>query len=163
MSEKPATRPAVVVIGGGYAGSIVARQLDHLADVTLVEPRDAFVHNVAALRARPTRPGCPRILPALRPAASNGRVVRDRAAKVEPGRVTLASGDELDADYIVLATGSTYPFPAKTDVDDTAAAHDKVRAATRRWRPPAGSCSSGRPGRHRSRPARSRRPGRAST
>ena len=43
--------------------------------------------------------------------------------------MTLASGDELDADYIVLATGSAYPFPAKTDIDDTAAAHDTVRAA----------------------------------
>jgi apoptosis-inducing factor 2 len=60
---------------------------------------------------------------------ARGRVVRDRAAKVEPGRVTLASGEELAADYIVLATGSAYPFPAKSDVDDTAVAHDKVRAA----------------------------------
>jgi apoptosis-inducing factor 2 len=48
---------------------------------------------------------------------------------VEPGRVTLASGDGIDADYIVLATGSQYPFPAKTDVDVTADAHDKFRAA----------------------------------
>jgi apoptosis-inducing factor 2 len=129
MSEKPATRPAVVVIGGGYAGSIVARQLDDLADVTLVEPRDAFVHNVAALRALADPSWLPRIFLPYDRLLSNGRVVRDRAAKVEPGRVTLASGDELDADYIVLATGSTYPFPAKTDVDDTAAAHDKVGAA----------------------------------
>ena len=56
-------------------------------------------------------------------------MVRDRAAKVEPGRVTLASGEELAADYVVLATGSTYPFPAKSRVDDTAAAHDQFRAA----------------------------------
>jgi NADH dehydrogenase FAD-containing subunit len=129
MSEKPATRPAVVVIGGGYAGSNVAKQLDEIADVTLVEPRDAFVHNVAALRALADPSWLPRIYLPYDRLLARGRVVRDRAAKVEPGRVTLASGDELDADYIVLATGSAYPFPAKTDIDDTAAAHDKVRAA----------------------------------
>ena len=129
MSEKPATRPAVVVIGGGYAGSNVAKQLDDIADVTLVEPRDAFVHNVAALRALADPSWLPRIYLPYDRLLARGRVVRDRAAKVEPGRVTLASGDELDADYIVLATGSAYPFPAKTDIDDTAAAHDKVRAA----------------------------------
>jgi apoptosis-inducing factor 2 len=129
VTGNPATRPVVVVIGGGYGGSNVARQLDDIADVVLVEPKDAFVHNVAALRALADPSWLPRIyLPYDRLLAS-GRVVRDRAAKVEPGRVSLASGEELAADYIVLATGSGYPFPAKSDVDDTAVAHERVRAA----------------------------------
>ena len=38
----------------------------------------------------------------------------------------LASGEELPADYLVLATGSSYPFPAKSDVDRTADAHEKT-------------------------------------
>jgi NADH dehydrogenase FAD-containing subunit len=129
MSENPATRPAVVVIGGGYAGSVVAKQLDEVADVTLVEPKDAFVHNVAALRALADPSWLPRIYLSYDGLLARGRVIRDRAAKAEPGRVTLASGQELAADYVVLATGSAYPFPAKSDVDDTAVAHDKVRAA----------------------------------
>ena len=37
-----AGRPSVVVIGGGYAGVNVAKALDEVADVTLVEPKDAF-------------------------------------------------------------------------------------------------------------------------
>ena len=41
----------VVVVGGGYGGSRVAKELDAVADVTLVEPKDAFVHAVGALRA----------------------------------------------------------------------------------------------------------------
>ena len=57
---------------------------------------------------------------------SHGRVVQDRAAKVDAGRVTLASGEELAADYLVLATGSSYPFPAKSDVDRTVDAHEKT-------------------------------------
>jgi NADPH-dependent 2,4-dienoyl-CoA reductase/sulfur reductase-like enzyme len=42
-------RPSVVVIGGGYAGIGVAAALDEDADVTLVERRDTFVHNVGAV------------------------------------------------------------------------------------------------------------------
>ena len=46
MSKGP--RPNVAVIGGGYGGSSAARALDEFADVTLVEPRDAFA--TASLR-----------------------------------------------------------------------------------------------------------------
>ncbi|OUC95981.1 hypothetical protein [Streptosporangium minutum] len=34
----------VVVIGGGYGGSAVAKALDPEADVVLIGPRDAFVN-----------------------------------------------------------------------------------------------------------------------
>jgi NADH dehydrogenase FAD-containing subunit len=44
-------RPTVVVIGGGYGGVGAAKALDEDADVVLVDPKDAFQHNVAALRA----------------------------------------------------------------------------------------------------------------
>jgi NADH dehydrogenase FAD-containing subunit len=103
--------------------------LDDAADVVLVEPKDSFVHNVASLRALVNPSWLPRIYLPYGRLLGNGRVVRDRAAKVDAGRVTLALGEQIRADYIVLATGSGYPFPAKSDVDLTAAAHDKVRAA----------------------------------
>ena len=50
---------------------------------------------------------------------SRGRVVQDRAVRVDPGAVTIASGERIPADYIVLASGSSYPFPAKMDVNDS--------------------------------------------
>ena len=56
-------------------------------------------------------------------------MVRDRAVEVSPHRVVLASGDAIDADYVVLATGSTYPFPAKSDAHDAEDAIDNYRAA----------------------------------
>lgn len=43
--------------------------------------------------------------------------------------VALASGAHVDADHLVLASGSGYPFPAKMDTDDTAEALDRIRAA----------------------------------
>jgi NADH dehydrogenase FAD-containing subunit len=129
MSEPAPAQPTVAVIGGGYGGIHVAKSLDDDAHVVLVEPKDAFVHNVAALRALVDPAWLPRIYYPYDGLLARGRVIRDRAAKVDAGRVVLASGEELRPDYIVLATGSAYPFPAKHDVDSAAAAHDKVRAA----------------------------------
>jgi NADH dehydrogenase FAD-containing subunit len=124
MTEKP----TVVVLGGGYAGVQVARPLDDVADVVLVEPKDDFVHNVAALRALADPAWLERIYLPYDGLLAHGRVIRDRAVKVDAGRVVLASGAELAPDYLVLATGSGYPFPAKSDVDRTDQAHGKVRA-----------------------------------
>jgi NADH dehydrogenase FAD-containing subunit len=122
-------RAVVVVIGGGYGGSAAALGLDEIADVVLVERRDAFVHNVAALRALVEPDWLPRIFLPYDRLLANGRVLRDRAVAVDSGRVSLASGDELTPDYLVLATGSTYPYPAKSGTDDTESALARYRAS----------------------------------
>jgi NADH dehydrogenase FAD-containing subunit len=127
MAESSPARPVVVVLGGGYAGVQVARPLDDVADVVLVEPKDDFVHNVASLRALADPAWLERIYLPYDGLLGRGRVVRDRVVKADAGRVVLASGAELVPDYLVLATGSGYPFPAKNDVDSTQAAHGKVR------------------------------------
>src|SRR6202451_3154357 len=124
-------KPVVVVIGGGYGGTAVAKALDETTDVVLVEPRDAFMHNVAALRALVDPSWLPRIYFPYAGLLTNGRVVQDRAVEVEPHRVVTASGEEIAADYVVLATGSSYPFPAKTDLVDTERASEQVRATHR--------------------------------
>ena len=128
MTSSSPARPTVVVLGGGYAGIQVVRPLDGVADVVLVEPKDDFVHNVAALRALVDPSWLERIYLPYTGLLGHGRVIRDRAVKADAGRVVLASGAELSPDYLVLATGSGYPFPAKSDVLSTEAAHRKVRS-----------------------------------
>jgi NADH dehydrogenase FAD-containing subunit len=129
MNERSQVRPTVAVIGGGYAGINAAKSLDEVADVVLVEPKETFVHNVAALRALTDPSWLSRVYLPYDRLLGSGRVVRDRAVKVGAGWVGLASGQQIQADYIVLATGSAYPFPAKSDVDSAAAAQAKVHAA----------------------------------
>jgi apoptosis-inducing factor 2 len=131
-------RPSVVVIGGGYGGSSAAKALDEFMDVTLVERRDAFVHNVAALRALVDPAWLPRIFFPYDRLLANGRVLHDRVVVADERVVTLASGTELTPDFVVLATGSTYPYPAKSGTDETAIAieryrhsHDELAQATR--------------------------------
>ena len=126
-----AAKPTVVVVGGGYGGFTVAKALDETSDVVLVEPKDAFMHNIAALRALVDPSWLPRIFLPYAGLLTNGRVVRDRAVVVDPHRVLTASGEEISADYVVLATGSRYPFPAKTDLVDTHHAQEQVRQTNR--------------------------------
>jgi NADH dehydrogenase FAD-containing subunit len=124
-----ADKPTVVVVGGGYGGTAVAKALDESTNVVLIEPKDAFMHNIAALRALVDPTWLSKIFLPYGGLLANGRVVRDRAAVVDPHRVVTASGEEFSADFVVLATGSRYPFPAKTDLVDTVHAQEQVRQA----------------------------------
>ncbi|MEZ2390553.1 NAD(P)/FAD-dependent oxidoreductase [bacterium RCC_150] len=119
----------VVVIGGGYAGINAAKALDDHAIVTLVEPKDAFVHNIAALRSVVNPSFLPRMFLPYDRLLKHGEVLRDHAVKVDGQTVELASGTHLTPDYLVLASGSSYPFPAKSDQVDTWAARVRYQAA----------------------------------
>lgn len=52
----------------------------------------------------------------------------DNAVRVFSTGVELESGQTIAADYVVLATGSTVPYPAKIDVMDTEGAKKQIRA-----------------------------------
>jgi apoptosis-inducing factor 2 len=117
----------VAVVGGGYGGITAAKALDGSADVILIEPRDTFVHNVAALRAVVDPDWADRLFIPYDGLLTRGQVRRDRAVRVSAATVELASGAEITADYIVLATGSAHRYPAKVDVEDRASAKKKLR------------------------------------
>ena len=129
-ARKHEERPTVVVVGGGYGGIGVAKALDETSNVVLVEPKDAFIHNIAALRALVDPSwlrGCSSRTRVARPRSSGARPRRPR----QPASSRHRQGRAADADYIVLATGSSYPFPAKTDLVDTEHAQRQVRETHR--------------------------------
>ena len=117
----------VAVIGGGYGGAAVAKALESEADVVLIDPRDAFVNAAASLRAvtRPDWAG--NMFFPFETLLTRGKLIRDRVVSVEPGDVTLASGEHVAANYVVLATGSSYAYPAKPTSDAVSAALDDLR------------------------------------
>ncbi|MEU2021262.1 FAD-dependent oxidoreductase [Streptomyces sp. NPDC016469] len=117
----------VAVVGGGYGGAAVAKALEAEADVVLIDPREAFVNAAGSLRALAQPNWAPNMFFPFETLLPKGRVIRDRAASVDPGGVTLASGERLAADYIVLATGSSYAYPAKPVSDSVAEMLDDLR------------------------------------
>jgi NADH dehydrogenase FAD-containing subunit len=105
----------VVVIGGGYAGIRVAKDLDDIARVTLVDRKEVFFHRVASLRAgvdeRWTRAP---LIPYSR-LLEHGRVALGKVTGIQTREreVVLASGERLPYDVVVIATGADYPEPAR--------------------------------------------------
>ncbi|MET7637333.1 FAD-dependent oxidoreductase [Streptomyces sp. NPDC005438] len=123
--------PVVLVIGGGYGGIAAAKALDDTAQVILVEPGETFVHHVAALRALVDPHWAERVFLPYDGLLERGEVRRDRVTAVSATDHTvtaaLASGERLEADFAILATGSTPPFPARIDQADSASARRRLR------------------------------------
>jgi apoptosis-inducing factor 2 len=105
----------VVVIGGGYAGTRLARELDGVADVTLVDRKEAFFHRIASLRASVRKEWTQAPFVSYGSLLANGRVVRDTVTGLDPGAgvVLLESGRRLPYDVAVIATGAEYREPAR--------------------------------------------------
>ncbi|MCQ9130268.1 NAD(P)/FAD-dependent oxidoreductase [Streptomyces hilarionis] len=127
----------VVIIGGGYGGAAVAKALESEpeADVVLIDPREGFVNAAGSLRALAQPDWAPNMFFPFETLLPKGTVLRDRAVSVDPGGVTLASGDRVGADYVVLATGSSYTFPAKPVSDSIGEALDDLRRTHRELLP----------------------------
>jgi NADH dehydrogenase FAD-containing subunit len=126
----------VVIVGGGYAGTMLARALDGIAEVRLIEPRDRFVHNVAAIRAVVAPALLDRLIIPYDRLLRRGSVIQGLAAEIDEGRVTLANGDTIEGDIVVAATGSTYARPFKPRsasgeafAEDSRGAHQALGAA----------------------------------
>jgi len=115
------TKKKIAIIGGGYVGFEVAQKLDTIADVTLIEQREAFVHAPAAIRALVQPDLLDEIILPYDKLLANGGVLRDRATAISESGGTLESGTKVEADFIVVATGSNYaaPFkPAGSSIED---------------------------------------------
>jgi NADH dehydrogenase FAD-containing subunit len=126
----------ILIIGGGYAGTQLARALDAFAEVVLIEPKEAFVHNVAAIRAVVDPAWLDRLILPYDRLLKRGRVLRDRVVAIDPAGVSLAANGALDGDIVVVAAGSTYAQPFKATNDSIAdfraallEAHGKLKAA----------------------------------
>lgn len=117
----------VAIVGGGYAGFTLARELDQHVDVTLIEAREAFVINAATLRVAVEPALIDDIAIPYDRLLKRGRVVRGRAVSIDQGGVVLADGKRIEADAIVVATGSQYAAPFKPQDDSIAAFKEALR------------------------------------
>lgn len=103
----------VVVLGGGYAGSIAANHLRMRGDIdiTLINPRPHFVERIRlhqlVARSHEATVDYGTLL------GDGVRLVVDRATRIDAAarRVELESGGSIDYDYLIYAVGSTRATP----------------------------------------------------
>ncbi|MDO4791189.1 MAG: FAD-dependent oxidoreductase [Buchananella hordeovulneris] len=117
----------VVVVGGGYAGVAAARELDEVADVVLVEAKDTFVHHAATLRAAVDPDWTDTIFIPYDKLLGRGQVVRGTVMRLEGTKVFVSDGTVIEADAVILATGTASPFPAKLAEDSYDIASARLR------------------------------------
>uniref|UniRef100_A0A452HYV1 Ferroptosis suppressor protein 1 n=1 Tax=Gopherus agassizii TaxID=38772 RepID=A0A452HYV1_9SAUR len=105
----------VVIIGGGFGGIAAARQLKSWGiPFVLVDMRDAFHHNVGALRAS-VESGFARktFISYSVPFKESFRQAKVVGIDLLRQKVLLNDGEELFYSHLILATGSDGPFPGK--------------------------------------------------
>jgi len=119
----------VIIVGGGYAGTSLSRALDEVAEVQLVDARDRFVHNVAAIRGVVDPSLLDRILIPYDRLLRRGSVRQSVVIGASSSGVTLVSSEHIEGDIVVLATGSHYASPFKPLGESTQVFADSLRTA----------------------------------
>lgn len=100
-------RPRVVVIGGGYAGTVAASRVSRKAAVTVINPRPHFVERTRlhqfAVGNHPASGDYRKLL------GKGTELLVDTVTRIEsPARtVHLATGGSVGYDYLIYAVGST--------------------------------------------------------
>ncbi|XP_062070673.1 ferroptosis suppressor protein 1 [Lepus europaeus] len=105
----------VVIVGGGFGGIAAASQLQALnVPFLLVDMKDSFHHNVAALRASVESGFAKKTFISysvtFKDNFRQGRVV---GIDLKNQTVLLQGGEALPYSHLILATGSSGPFPGK--------------------------------------------------
>ncbi|XP_070567629.1 ferroptosis suppressor protein 1-like [Ptychodera flava] len=130
-SSSLAAESHVVIIGGGFGGTHVAKKLKGKNKFTLIDGKECLQHNISALRGA-VQPGfaSASFIPYSDLVGDNfkrGTVTAiDQSAKT----VTLEDSSTINYTTLVIATGTRAPFPgqvpANSDKSDAVSMYDKI-------------------------------------
>jgi len=117
------SRKKVVILGGGYAGTTVAKALDKKFDVTVVDRQNHMTQMLGILRAIADRKCAPLTLIPYDKLLQDGVVVQAEITAISETQVTISttpSGKSraLPFDFLVVATGANWAFPGKPSSPD---------------------------------------------
>ncbi|KAK6141912.1 hypothetical protein DH2020_024343 [Rehmannia glutinosa] len=135
MEEKPpelgGVWKRVVVVGGGVAGSLIAKSLQFHADVTLIDPKEYFEIPWASLRSMVEPTFAERSIIYHKDYLTNGRLVVSKAINISNSQVLIAEGRHIIFDYLVIATGHNDSFPKTRSerLKEYQAEHEQIKSA----------------------------------
>ncbi|XP_008231807.1 PREDICTED: apoptosis-inducing factor 2-like [Prunus mume] len=110
-AESAGEKKRVVVIGGGVAGSVVAKSLQFCADVVLIDEKEYFEIPWGSLRAMVEPSFAERSVINHSDYLPNVRIVASTAANITEREVLTTDGHLLVYEYLVIATGHKEALP----------------------------------------------------
>ncbi|CAN0923453.1 Apoptosis-inducing factor homolog A [Linum grandiflorum] len=122
----------LVIVGGGVAGSLLAKSAQFTADVTLIDPKDYYEITWANLRGMVEPAFAERIVIKHRDYFTNGRIVTSHAVNITEKEVLTYDGESVPYDYLVIAAGHKDPLP-ETRKDRLAQFHaenERIKSAS---------------------------------
>lgn len=105
----------VIVIGGGFAGSYIAKKLENKFDLTLIDNKEYFEFTPGILRTIVEPEHIKKIQILHSKYLKKARIVIGSVDEVGRGFVKV-NGKKLDFDYLAICAGSSYNVPFKEGV-----------------------------------------------
>jgi len=115
----------VVVIGGGFAGPYVARELENKFNVTLIDSKDYFEFTPGILRTIVEPEHIKKIQILHTHYLKKAKVIVGCVKTITSNDVTLENNKKIHFDYLIICSGSSYniPFKEKDIIKVTRAEH----------------------------------------
>ena len=123
----------VVVVGGGFAGAYVARNLERSFDVTLIDTKDYFEFTPSILRTLVEPQHMKKIQVRHSHYLHTATIVKGCAEHITTQEVHTEDGT-YPYDYLVLCSGSRYNTPIKDENIVITARADKLRSYAQKLR-----------------------------
>ncbi|MBI3334539.1 FAD-dependent oxidoreductase [Candidatus Pacearchaeota archaeon] len=102
----------VVIIGGGFAGSTIARQLEGIFSVTLIDTKDYFEFTPGILRTLVEPDHAKHVQVLHRKYLKYAKFILGEVTNVTHASVWVEK-QKIPYDYLVICAGSTYALPIK--------------------------------------------------
>lgn len=102
----------IIVIGGGFAGSLAAQKLEKEYDVTLIDSKDYFEYTPGILRTI-VEPGHIRKVQVLHSHYLKRTTLIKKVVKEITRKHVIIGTKKLPYDYLIISSGSTYGLPIK--------------------------------------------------
>eukprot|EP00457_Paulinella_chromatophora_P002773 gb/GEZN01002778.1/.p1 GENE.gb/GEZN01002778.1/~~gb/GEZN01002778.1/.p1 ORF type:complete len:560 (-),score=107.09 gb/GEZN01002778.1/:637-2316(-) len=116
QSKPKDDKKTIAIVGGGYAGAALAKKLDAsgLFHVVLIDRKKYFLHNIGILRTMTTEGWEDMVVIPYSKLLKQGSVLTAEVTQIDNDGIHIFGRDEaFKADITVIATGSSYAFPAK--------------------------------------------------
>ncbi|KAG9144105.1 hypothetical protein Leryth_013752 [Lithospermum erythrorhizon] len=124
----------VVIIGGGMAGSVLAKSLQDHADVYLIDPKEYFEIAWASLRCMVEPAFAERTLINHSEYAPNAHIITSAATSITQTQVTTANGRVISYDYLFVIANRPYDdkseSPKRERIHHYKADQDKIKLQT---------------------------------